>query len=101
MAASFLVVVAGNVAGSPGVELLGVALGSSTQIALFVIPVMVVIGWIIQQPLDLFFGPFPTAVTFLSTNLVFMVVQNGATNWLEGAMLLFSYAIICFSFLFY
>ena len=80
---------------------LGVALGSSTQIALFVIPVMVVIGWIIQQPLDLFFGPFPTAVTFLSTNLVFMVVQNGETNWLEGAMLLFSYAIICFSFLFY
>jgi len=80
---------------------LGVALGSSTQIALFVIPVMVVIGWVIQQPLDLFFGPFPTAVTFLSTNLVFMVVQNGETNWLEGAMLLFSYAIICFSFLFY
>ena len=79
----------------------GVALGSSTQIALFVIPVMVVIGWVIQQPLDLFFGPFPTAVTFLSTNLVFMVVQNGETNWLEGAMLLMTYLIICIAFFFF
>ena len=46
---------------------LGVALGSSTQIALFVIPLMVLIGWAIGQPLDLFFGTFETSVTFLST----------------------------------
>ena len=31
----------------------GVALGSSTQIALFVVPLMVIIGWLIGQPLDL------------------------------------------------
>jgi Ca2+:H+ antiporter len=77
---------------------LGVALGSSTQIAIFVIPLMVLIGWAIGQPLDLFFGPFPTAVTFLSSLLVFIVVQNGETNWLEGVMLLFSYAFICYAF---
>lgn len=77
---------------------LGVALGSSTQIAIFVIPLMVLIGWAIGQPLDLFFGPFPTAITFLSSLLVFIVVQNGETNWLEGVMLLFSYAFICYAF---
>lgn len=42
---------------------LGVALGSSTQIALFVIPLMVLLGAAIGQPLDLFFGTFETIVT--------------------------------------
>ena len=63
----------------------GVALGSSTQIALFVLPLMVMIGWAIDQPLDLYFGTFETATTFLSSLIVFFVVQNGQTNWLEGA----------------
>jgi Ca2+:H+ antiporter len=79
----------------------GVALGSSTQIALFVIPVMVMIGWAIGQPLDLFFGTFETVITFLSALIVSHVVNDGETNWLEGAMLLFAYAIICFAFFFY
>ena len=79
----------------------GVALGSSTQIALFVIPVMVLMGAAMGEPLDLFFGPFETAITFLCSLLVFFIVQNGETNWLEGAMLLFSYGIICFAFFFY
>ena len=79
----------------------GVALGSSTQIALFVIPLMVLLGLAVGQPLDLFFGAFETSVTFLSSLIVFFVVQNGQTNWLEGAMLLFTYVIICFAFFFF
>ena len=35
--------------------------------ALFVIPLMVLCGWAMGQPLDLFFGTFETSVTFLST----------------------------------
>jgi len=80
---------------------LGVALGSSTQIALFVIPLMVIIGWAMDEPLDLRFGTFETCITFLSSLIVFFVVQNGETNWLEGAMLLFAYGIICFAFFFF
>lgn len=79
----------------------GVALGSSTQIALFVVPVMVILAWINDQPLDLYFGTFPTVITFLSSLVVFFVVQNGETNWLEGVMLLFAYLIICTSFFYY
>jgi len=80
---------------------LGVALGSSTQIALFVIPVMVILGWVMGQPLDLHFGTFETCITFLSSLIVFFVVQNGETNWLEGVMLLFAYGIICYAFFFF
>ena len=77
------------------------ALGSSTQIALFVIPMMVLISWGMGKDLDLFFGNFETAVMFISTIIVSHVVGDGESNWLEGVMLLFVYAIICFAFFFY
>ena len=80
---------------------LGVALGSSTQIALFVIPMMVLIAAPMNRPLDLMFGAFETGITFLSALIVSGVVADGATNWLEGSMLLFSYLIICCAFFFY
>jgi len=79
----------------------GVALGSSTQIALFVVPTMVLIGWLIGQPLDLYFGIYETVITFLSALIVSHVVPDGETNWLEGMMLLMSYTIICYAFFFY
>ena len=72
---------------------LGVALGSSTQIALFVIPVMVVIGWVIQQPLDLFFGPFPTAVTFLSSNPCCLFLHGFEESQALFILLIFSYLL--------
>jgi len=80
---------------------LGVALGSSTQIALFVVPLMVLCGWVLDQPLDLYFGSFETSITFLSTLTVFFIVHDGQTSWLEGTMLLFTYGIICFAFFFF
>jgi len=79
----------------------GVALGSSTQIALFVIPLMVLVSWAMGKSLDLFFGNFETAVMFMSSLIVSHVVGDGESNWLEGVMLLFAYAIICFAFFFY
>ncbi|EOD14085.1 H+/Ca2+ exchanger [Emiliania huxleyi CCMP1516] len=79
----------------------GVALGSSTQIALFVVPLMVIIGWAIDQPLTLVFGVYETIITFLSVLIVSHIVSDGETNWLEGTMLLFTYFIICFAFFFY
>mmetsp|Transcript_22767 Transcript_22767/g.56798 ORF Transcript_22767/g.56798 Transcript_22767/m.56798 type:complete len:128 (-) Transcript_22767:322-705(-) len=80
---------------------LGVALGSATQIALFVVPFMVLTGWAIGQPLDLFFGAYETAITFVATVVVGFAVSDGETNWLEGASLLSAYIIIAASFLFY
>lgn len=62
---------------------LGVALGSATQISLFVVPFMVLLGWAIGQPLDLFFGAYETAITFVATVVVGFAVADGETNWLE------------------
>lgn len=42
---------------------MSVAVGSSIQIALFVIPFMVTLGWILGKPLSLLFDPFESIVS--------------------------------------
>merc|ERR1719464_2578907 len=70
---------------------LGVAVGSSTQIALFVVPTSVLIGWTLNSPMTLSFRNFDTACQMLSVFLVGQVLQHGNTNWLHGAMLMMVY----------
>lgn len=67
---------------------LGVAVGSSIQIALFVIPFIVVLAWILGKPLTLLFDPFESIVLFLAVLTVNYVVQDGKSNWLEGMILM-------------
>jgi Ca2+:H+ antiporter len=45
---------------------IGVAVGSSMQIALLVIPLMVLLGWIIGADMTLFFNTFETAILFIT-----------------------------------
>jgi Ca2+:H+ antiporter len=71
-----------------------VAVGSSIQIALFVIPFIVTLGWIIGKPMTLFFDPFESAALFLSVITVNYVVADGKSNWLEGVVLMILYVII-------
>ncbi|KAI9026700.1 Sodium/calcium exchanger protein-domain-containing protein [Hyaloraphidium curvatum] len=73
---------------------IGVALGSSIQIALLVGPLLVVIGWIIGQPLTFDFGTFETIVAFVAIIFTNGVVVDGVSNWLEGAMLLGAYVVV-------
>lgn len=73
---------------------LGVALGSSMQIALLVTPVVVLVGWIIDIPMTLQFTVFETVVLFVSVYVVGTVISDGSSNWLEGAMLLAMYLMI-------
>jgi len=73
---------------------IGVAVGSSTQIALFVVPVAVLAGWIYDTPMSLNFRMFDTACQLLSVFLVSQVLQHGRTNWLHGAMLITTYVLI-------
>ncbi|KAI6245495.1 Vacuolar calcium ion transporter [Erysiphe necator] len=80
---------------------MGVAIGSSLQIALLVTPSLVLLGWIIGQPLTLRFETFETMVFFLSVLVVTYVIQDGKSNYLEGAMLLGLYLIIALAFLVY
>jgi Ca2+:H+ antiporter len=80
---------------------LGVAIGSSMQIALLVTPFLVILGWVIGQPMTLRFETFETVVFFLSVLVTTYVIQDGKSNYLEGAMLLGLYIIIALSFLVY
>jgi len=89
-----------TVAGKNKMDLsVGIAIGSSIQIALFVSPIMVIFGWMLGVPMTLQFGTFETLVTFLAVLITNFIIQDGESNWLEGSMLLITYAIIALAFL--
>ncbi|TGJ81893.1 hypothetical protein E0Z10_g6871 [Xylaria hypoxylon] len=77
---------------------MGVAIGSSIQIALFVTPFLVVLGWIMDRDMDLHFETFETVAFGLSVLVVIYTVQDGKSNYLEGAMLMSLYLIIAIAF---
>jgi len=77
---------------------IGVCVGSSIQVASFVIPLLVIIGWITGHELTLFFANFETIVLFVSVLLVNLLIQDGKSNYMEGLMLLTLYAVIALAF---
>jgi Ca2+:H+ antiporter len=79
---------------------LEIAIGSSTQIALFVAPALVFISMAVGHPMDFVFSTFEVAAVALSTVLVFMISSDGRSNWLEGAQLTGAYVIMAISFFF-
>jgi Ca2+:H+ antiporter len=79
---------------------LEIAIGSSTQIALFVAPALVFISLAIGNPMDFVFTPFEVASVGLSTLIVALISSDGRSNWLEGAQLTGAYVIMAISFFF-
>jgi Ca2+:H+ antiporter len=79
---------------------LEIAIGSSTQIALFVAPVLVFLSLAVGHPMDFVFTTFEVAAVGLSTLIVAFISLDGRTNWLEGTQLLGAYAIMAISFFF-
>lgn len=73
---------------------IGVAVGSSIQIALFITPLIVILGWIIDRDMTLYFTLFETVCLFVSTFIVNFLVLDGRSNYLEGALLCATYVII-------
>jgi len=78
----------------------GIALGSASQIALFVAPVLVFLSVALGHPMTLVFNGFEIAGIFLSVVIVSMISSDGETNWFEGAQLLALYAIMAVAFWF-
>jgi Ca2+:H+ antiporter len=79
---------------------LEIAIGSSTQIALFVAPVLVLVSLVLGHPMDFVFSPFEVAAVGLSTLIVSLIALDGRANWLEGAQLVGAYVIMAISFFF-
>lgn len=77
---------------------LGVAVGSSTQVAVLVIPFCVILGWIMGQPLDLNFQTFEAVALFISVLLAVVAMHDGTSNWLKGILLFATYIFIAAAF---
>ena len=78
-----------------------ISMGSSTQIAVFVAPLMIVIAWMLGVPLTFEFGMLETVSAFLAVLIVNIIASDGKSNWLEGALLLGTYVVLGAAFLFH
>jgi Ca2+:H+ antiporter len=77
-----------------------IAVGASTQVALFVAPLLVLLSVVIGRPMTLVFNAFEIAAIILAVLIVEMISSDGETNWFEGVQLLAVYALMAVAFYF-
>ncbi|KAG8746849.1 hypothetical protein FRC10_003371 [Ceratobasidium sp. 414] len=77
---------------------IGISVGSSIQIAAFVVPLLVIISWIIGKELTLYFADFETVSLFVTVILVNLHIMDGKSNYMEGLMLCALYVVIAIAF---
>lgn len=75
-----------------------VTAGSSTQIALFVAPVLVLVSRVLGHPMDLIFTPLELTILVLATAIFAYISLDGEANWLEGIQLLAVYLVAAIAF---
>ncbi|KAG9453993.1 hypothetical protein H6P81_006897 [Aristolochia fimbriata] len=77
---------------------LGVALGSATQIAMFVVPMSVLVAWIMGTKMDLDFNLLETGSLLIAVLMTAFTLQDGTSHYLKGLVLLLCYIVIsaCF-----
>jgi Ca2+:H+ antiporter len=80
---------------------IGIAVGSSIQIAIFITPVIVILGWIMGKEMTLYFNIFETVALFVTVLVVNFLVLDGRSNYLEGSLLIAAYIIIALASFFY
>ena len=73
---------------------LHIALGSSTQVALFVAPLLVLAGALLGRPMDLVFTSFEVIMLGLASLIVTVIALDGESHWFEGVQLLAVYALV-------
>jgi Ca2+:H+ antiporter len=80
---------------------ISIAVGSSTQIALFVAPVLVFLSYVLApEPMDLVFSTFEIVAVGLSVLSIAFIAHDGETHWMEGVQLLAVYIILALGFFF-
>ncbi|CAI7644710.1 unnamed protein product [Penicillium crustosum] len=77
---------------------IGVVVGSTLQIALFVSPFLVMCGFVLGQPMSLRYSPFETVVFFISVIVMDCLIRGGRSNYYEGSLLVGTYLIIAIAF---
>ena len=77
-----------------------IAIGSSTQIALFIAPLLVFLSLLVGHPMDFIFSGIEIAAVAFSSAILGFIALDGRSNWFEGAQLLGAYVIMAISFFF-
>lgn len=72
----------------------GIAIGSSLQIALFVAPLLIFLSYLFGRPMDLEFTLPEIFALVASIYILFQISGDGETNWIEGVQLLSVYLIL-------
>jgi len=80
---------------------LQIAIGSATQMAIFVTPILVILSIFLGHPMSLVFNLFELIAIVLSIFIANSVVEDGESNWLEGLQLMVAYLIIAVAFYFH
>lgn len=80
---------------------IGIAVGSSIQIAVFITPLICLLGWIMGKEMTLYFNIFETVALFVTILVVNFLILDGRSNYLEGSLLIAAYLIIALSSFFY
>ncbi|MBD3883591.1 calcium/proton exchanger [Phormidium tenue FACHB-886] len=75
--------------------------GDSSLVALFVAPVLILVGQAIGQPIDLNFNPFEVIAIAISVIVANLISSGGRSNWLDGALLLATYLALGVAFYFH
>jgi Ca2+:H+ antiporter len=78
----------------------GIAVGASTQVALFVAPVLVFAGYLMGKPMDLHFTAFEIVAIVLAVAIVSRQTSDGESHWMGGVMLIAVYLMLAIGFFF-
>ncbi|CAM9841025.1 unnamed protein product [Chrysoparadoxa australica] len=77
---------------------MGVAVGSATQISMFVVPVTVLSGWAMKRDMTLAFPAEEVVLYLMSIIIVTASLSGGSSNWLQGSLLITTYVLIGLAF---
>jgi Ca2+:H+ antiporter len=73
----------------------GIAIGSSAQVALFVAPVLVLLSFVVgPNPLSLVFNGYELGALVFAVLIANFLTQDGESTWFEGVQLLALYAVL-------
>jgi Ca2+:H+ antiporter len=77
---------------------MAVSYGASLQVALFVAPVLVLLGVLTGHEMNLVFAPLEVAAVIAAVGISALIALDGESNWLEGALLTLVYLVLAASF---
>jgi len=79
---------------------MGIAVGSGTQVSMFVVPTVTLFGWVIGKPMTLMFPTFEITIYIFSVVIVAIIIARGTSTWIFGSMLVTMYLMLALTVFF-